>query len=412
MDKFYNDDLFEKDISIEEFDHITDGVEDHVFSDRYLAGKEKMMKAYTQKKKAKMTGIFPKVAVAAATVLVIGTPFAVNAATNGAFFASLWGTEGKTNIPNHTVKIVESDKIGEDGKPVTHTFDMPKVEFADMDPEKAAALLKGKLATNPVVAECGGYKFTVLAVARDRNGIAVEYTIENPDGVKLLNYSQHDNEAKGAWTNEDQTVRYDFGAGPGKTYVDISKSTSTKLYCRDYMTDVDFLSKYADKNHADFPTDAGMKLNIVEYNDTMTNLYKAEKDPNANIKNQVTVDVPFAEAIEMNTFTSADNDSVKISPISMKLTGSAKLYGKNNYGDAYNAEFCEGIDFLKSAKITYNDGSDYTVYISGDENGKGAVANYAYIVGEKESICILFNRLVDTNNISKITINGIEFNVK
>ena len=32
-----------KDISIEEFDHITDGVEDHVFSSRYLAGKEMIM---------------------------------------------------------------------------------------------------------------------------------------------------------------------------------------------------------------------------------------------------------------------------------------------------------------------------------------------------------------------------------
>ena len=58
MEKNLNEELFDKDISIEEFDHITDGVEDHVFSDRYLAGKEKMMKAYTQKKKAKMTGIF------------------------------------------------------------------------------------------------------------------------------------------------------------------------------------------------------------------------------------------------------------------------------------------------------------------------------------------------------------------
>ena len=412
MEKNLNEELFDKDISIEEFDHITDGVEDHVFSDRYLARKEKMMKTYTQKKKAKMTGIFPKIAVAAATVLVIGTPFAVNAATNGAFFASLWGTEGKTNIPNHTVTVVESEKIRNDGTPVKHTFEMPKVEFADMDPEKAAALLNGKLATNPVVAELGGYKFTVLAVARDGNGIAVEYTIENPNGVKLLNYSQHDNETKGAWTNEDQTFRYDFGAGPGKTYVDISKSTSTKLYCRDYMTDVDFLSKYADPDHAEFPTDAGMKLHIVEYKDTMTNIYKANKDVNANIKDQITVDVPFAGKIDMNTLASADGDSIRISPISMKLTGSAKLYGKDNYGDDYNPEFSEGIDHLRSLKITYKDGSEYNVYFSGDKNGKGAVANYAFIVGEKDSVCILFNRLVDTNNISKITVNGIEFNVK
>lgn len=412
MEKNLNEELFDKDISIEEFDHITDGVEDHVFSDRYLAGKEKMMKAYTQKKKAKMTGIFPKIAVAAATVLVIGTPFAVNAATNGAFFASLWGTEGKTNIPNHTVTVVESEKIRNDGKPVTHTFDMPKVEFADMDPDKAEALLKGKLMTNPVVKEFGGYKFSVLAVARDGNGIAVEYTIENEKGVNLLNFSQLHNETKGASTNEDQNFMYYFGAGPGKTYVDMSKSTSTKIFCREYMSDVDFLSKYTDPDHAEFPTDAGMKLHIIEFKDTMTSYYKANQDPFKNIKDQVTVDIPFAGKIDMSEVKSTDGDTIKISPISMKLTGSAKLYGKNAYGDDFDPEFSEGVDHLQSIKITYKDGSEYNVYYGGDKNGKGAVANYAYIVGEKESISILFNRLVDTNNISKITVNGIEFNVK
>ena len=412
MEKNLNEELFDKDISIEEFDHITDGVEDHVFSDRYLAGKEKMMKAYTQKKKAKMTGIFPKIAVAAATVLVIGTPFAVNAATNGAFFASLWGTEGKTNIPNHTVTVVESEKIRNDGKPVTHTFDMPKVEFADMDPDKAEALLKGKLMTNPVVKEFGGYKFSVLAVARDGNGIAVEYTIENEKGVNLLNFSQLHNETKGASTNEDQNFMYYFGAGPGKTYVDMSKSTSTKIFCREYMSDVDFLSKNTDPDHAEFPTDAGMKLHIIEFKDTMTSYYKANQDPFKNIKDQVTVDIPFADKIEMSEVKSTDGDTIKISPISMKLTGSAKLYGKNAYGDDFDPEFSEGVDHLQSIKITYKDGSEYNVYYGGDKNGKGAVANYAYIVGEKESISILFNRLVDTNNISKITVNGIEFNVK
>ena len=205
---------------------------------------------------------------------------------------------------------------------------------------------------------------------------------------------------------------YYFGAGPGKTYVDMSKSTSTKIFCREYMTDVDFLSKYTDSDHAEFPTDAGMKLHIIEFNDTMTSYYKAEKDPFKDIKDQVTVDIPFADKIEMSEVKSADGDSVKISPISMKLKGSAKLYGKNNYGDDFNPEFSEGVDHLRTVKITYKDGSEYNVYNSGDKNGKGSVASYAYMIGEKDSVSIMFNRLVDTNNISKITVNGIEFNFK
>ena len=46
MDRKFENDIFERDISIEEFDHITDGVEDHVFSKEYLAGKESIMKKY------------------------------------------------------------------------------------------------------------------------------------------------------------------------------------------------------------------------------------------------------------------------------------------------------------------------------------------------------------------------------
>ena len=70
-------DNFIRDISIEEFDHITDGVADHVFSDEYLAGKESIMRKENGTKISKL-GI--KIAVAAAAV-VVATPFVVNAAT-------------------------------------------------------------------------------------------------------------------------------------------------------------------------------------------------------------------------------------------------------------------------------------------------------------------------------------------
>ena len=178
------------------------------------------------------------------------------------------------------------------------------------------------------------------------------------------------------------------------------------------MSDVDFLSKYADPAHAEFPTDAGMKLHIYEFKDTMTSFYKAEKDPFENIKDQVTVDIPFADKIDMSTTASNDSGSVKLSPISMVLKGSAKLYGKNHYGDAFDPKFSEGVDFLRTVKITYKEGTEYNVFNNGDENGKGGVASYAYMIGEKDSVSIMFNRLVDTNNISKITVNGIEFNFK
>ena len=87
MDRNLYQDNFIRDISIEEFDHITDGVEDHVFSDEYLAGKESIMRKETG---AKISKLGVKIAAAAAAV-VIATPFVVNAATGGELFDRLWG---------------------------------------------------------------------------------------------------------------------------------------------------------------------------------------------------------------------------------------------------------------------------------------------------------------------------------
>ena len=66
MDRNLYKDNFIRDISIEEFDHITDGVADHVFSDEYLAGKESIMRKENGTKISKL-GI--KIAAAAAAVV-------------------------------------------------------------------------------------------------------------------------------------------------------------------------------------------------------------------------------------------------------------------------------------------------------------------------------------------------------
>ena len=94
MEQNINKDIFERDISIEEFDHITDGVEDHVFSDEYLAGKESMMK---NSYKAKISKLGVKVAAAAAAI-VVASPFVVNAAMGGELFNRIWGNEGKKTV--------------------------------------------------------------------------------------------------------------------------------------------------------------------------------------------------------------------------------------------------------------------------------------------------------------------------
>ena len=113
MNKDHNEEFLARDISIEEFDHITDGVEDHVFSDRYNARKEEIMKNVKNNTAARTSRLGVRIAVIAAA-MIVAAPFAVNAATGGEFFDSLfgglWGNTGKQNVESHQVSIIESGK--------------------------------------------------------------------------------------------------------------------------------------------------------------------------------------------------------------------------------------------------------------------------------------------------------------
>jgi hypothetical protein len=62
----------------------------------------------------------------------------------------------------------------------------------------------------------------------------------------------------------------------------------------------------------------------------------------------------------------------------------------------------ESIDNVESVKITYADGSEYLVY-------DDTTANYGYICGNDTGFIALFNRLVDVDNVTAITINDWEF---
>ncbi len=386
MNKDLNDKIFEHDISIEEFDHITDGVEDHVFSDRYLAGKESIMK---NAHKAKISKLGIKVA-AAASAIVVASPFVVNAATGGELFNRLWGNEGKKNVETHNEVVVEDGKYDDKGNPVTYEVTMPKIEYVAQDPEVAERLLAGKYTTEPVSTTIGDTTVTVETVVRDGMGIVAAYTVERAKGVNCYVYSQEENEAKGAFFNEDQNIMFGFQEGSGKIWVDLEKSTDTKLYCYEYMYDMYnvFGSEFAK------PITDHITFYCVEFNDTRTNIEKTltEKGDTSYIKDEKSVVIPVADKLESKTFTSADGGSVSISPIAMQWdsTGGNEIKG-------------EALDSVTKFTITYKDGTEYLVY----EFDK--VASYGYICGTDTGFIALFNRLVDTDNVAKITINNKEF---
>ena len=387
MDRKFENDIFERDIIIEEFDHITDGVEDHVFSKEYLAGKESIMKNST---KAKISNLRIKVAAAACAV-VVASPFVVNAAMNGELFNRIWGNEGKDNVPVHTITYVEDGKIDEKGNPVSHKVTMPKIEYKEQDPETAQRLLKDKYTANPVQAKIGDTTVTVESVVRDGIGIVASYTVEKPGGVDCFNYSQLDNETKGAWFREDQNIMFGFKEGGGKIWVDLAKSTKDKLYCYEYMYDT---SVFAPELNS--PIKDHITLEYQVYKDTRENIFKDEqyqtKGDAAYIKESKEVKIPVADKLETRTLKSDNLGSIKLSAIAMQWDSTG---GKAPKGEAF--------DSVKSVKITFKDGSVYDMY----EFGK--VESVGYICGNETGFISLFNRLVDTNEVDSITINGTEF---
>ena len=386
MNNNINEELFDHDISIEEFDHITDGVEDHVFSERYMAGKENIMKNASHKAKTSKLGI--KIAAAAAAV-VVASPFAVNAATGGELFNRLWGNEGKENIDVHEETFVDEGKIDDEGNPVTYHVTMPRIEYVEQDPEVAARLIGNNITTEPVVCTVSDTTVTVESVVRDGMGIVAAYTVERDAGVNCFNFSQIDNEAKGAWFSEDQNIVFGFEEGYGKIWVDLERSTDTKLYCYEYMCDSSALHVYG--NIA--PISDHITLLTQEY--TMTRREAAElvteKGDTSFIRAENEYIIPVAGKLDSKMFTSADGGFIKVSPIAMQWdsTGGTEIKG-------------ECIDMVESVKITYSDGSEYLVY-------DDLTANYGYICGNEVGFIALFNRLVDVDKIASVSINDMVF---
>ena len=387
MEPEFKNDIFDKDISIEEFDHITDGVEDHVFSDEYQSRKETIM--YNAKHKANITKLGVKVA-AAASVIAIAAPFAVNAATGGELFNRIWGNAGKDTVESHSEVYVEDGKIRDDGTPVTHEVIMPRIEYVEADPEAAARLIGDKFTTEPVVCTVGDTTITVESVVRDGIGIVAAYTIEREGGVNCFNYSQFDNEAKGAWFSEDTNILFGFNEGTGKIWVDLENSTDDKLCCYEYMCDNSVLFGTA----AFDPITDHITLFTQEYTMSRSDMYTeaAEKgDHDQFIKEQNEYVIPVAGKLDTKMFYSSDNGSIKISPIAMvwDSTGGTEIKGETILPET-------------SLKITYNDGTEYLVF---DEN----TSSVGYVCGTDTGFIVLFNRLVDTDNIASITIDGNVF---
>jgi len=386
-------------ISVEEFDRIDVSSGEHVFSDRYNKRKELMMKDYKTRVRKNMGGRYTKSLLVAAAALVIAAPFAVNAATDGEFFDRLWGNTGKENSEVHVETMVETGKIDENGNPVTYEVTMPKVEYTEVDPDTASGLIGNNMMTEPVVCKIGDTTITVESVVRDRAGIVTSYTVEQPGGVKCLKYSKDDNDAKGAWFREDSDLLFGFDEGSGKIYVDLTRSTPDKIYCNEYMCDSSVV----------WPSQFAPVTDHITLKARRIDTAKREQSTTKNSVNYVieekSFEIPVSEKLDSITLKSNDGGIIYVSPIAMQWDSTG---GKEPKG--------ESIDRLCRIVITYKDGSTYQVIDHTNEfmnyKANTETENVGYLCGIDNGLITLFNRLVDTSNIEKITINDYDFKMK
>ena len=373
------------------FDEFRAPCEKHEFSDGYMKTRERNKQKYLYNK-SRITRI-TSIAFAAAAALFVATPFVVNAATDGEFFQRIWGMMGKSNVEAH------KELVYEEGKDSWYYIDYPAREYVDVDPETAQSLIGDCVADLNISREVDGTTITVLSAVRDNNSAVVELTLEKEGGVDVLNYSQLDNEAKGAWFSDDSTFYLTIGDS-GNMYVDLDRSTEKKLYCYYYVS-LNAFGKGSLKMEIDqYPCTLGERDALSKKEDADELIGELESK-----RKTINVDIPCEKRSQAVEFANSDGGVIEISPISMNIDMNKGL----------GLTPVEAYDPYRAYKvcIKFDDGSSYTVIehgFPGVYTCDKEIDNTSYSCGSlNNEYLLVFNRLVDTDKIASITVNDVEY---
>lgn len=380
-----NQELF--DISIEEFDGMN---ETHIFSEQYKRTKKEMLKNYKKSLFVPARMSYMKIAAVFAVILVSG-PIIANAATNGEFFARIWGNHGRNDVASHDEVVYDEEKG------VSFTVTYPERDYEEVDIEKAEELIGAQVSYPSITKEIDGTTMTILSAVKDKNAAVVEFTLEKEGGVDALNYSQLDNEAKGAWFSDEATFLFRFGDGGENIFVDLDKSTKDKLYCYDYMT---LQSVSSD-----------ISMELYEYPCTQKERTEADERKLAEIEaatKETTINIPIKNEVASIKMKNADGGVVQISPLSIKIDMNTGL--GLTAEEAYDPFNC----YLVS--VNYKDGTNYVVS-EHEKPGKHTcdveIDNSSYACGSLErEATYVFNRLVDIDQVASVTVNDVEYSIK
>ena len=328
-------------------------------------------------------------AVAAAAACIVLPVVVYAAVTHADFYRNAFGNAGRQSVSAH-------EEVLDDGKGGQLTVTYPEREYVPIDEEMAEALIGNNISSEPVEVQINDHTLTINSAVRDENAIVMEFTLACETGVTALNYSELDNEAKGAWRSEESTFSFRVDGTAENIYVDLDKSTETCLHCYYYGLFVfdgplaDGKSPTLDITYADEPLDGSYMDESLDGTTDKSRIHEAQ------------VAIPAEHTINLLTFTSDAGGVLELSPISLSID-MGKGLGLTNL-EAYDPIH------LNTMSIHYTDGSSYQVY-----DKDGYVDNTAYMCGgcgaAQTEIMLLFNRLIDPSKIDYVEVNGLIYNV-
>lgn len=379
--------LEEKEITIEEFDAL---VGEHGFSEGYQRKKQELLESYAYMLRRKRKNRISKL-VAAIVLMCVVVPVSVYAATIHAdFFDSMFGNSTKKNLENY-------DVVVDDGKGGEVIVEMPAREYEAVDEEKAEELIGDKVFDGPIVKQLGDHTLTIESVVYSKYGAQIAFTLEREGGVTMLAGDELSNQTKGAWFDEESQYYFytkgtDETYGGDMVYIDIEKSTPEKLYCYDYVV------------LEGLPEDAGLALDITHCPapiGELNNMTDEESDEFYKNTERETLVLSEQGQVPMVAYTSENGGYLEVSSISFCVD-----MGK---GLGLSEEEAYAPSCLNRVEIRYKDGSNYVVW-----DKEANIDNTGYLCGLLEpsgAIAIAFNRLVDTDAIACILVNGVEYHL-
>ena len=307
----------------------------------------------------------------------------------------------------------------------------PEREYVPIDEEMAEALIGSNISSDPVEVQINDHTLTINSAVRDENAIVMEFTLACETGVTALNYSELDNEAKGAWRSEESTFHFMVDGTAENIYVDLEKSTETCLHCYYYglfvfdgplpdgkspTLDITYadeplvdiyknevlVDSYADKQFDDI-SDESHDATYADESLDSSYVHSSLDDTTDKSKiHEAQIAIPAEHTLDLLTFTSDAGGVLELSPISLSID-MGKGLGLTNL-EAYDPIH------LNTMSIHYIDGTSYQVY---DRDGN--VDNTAYMCGgcsaAQTEIMLLFNRLIDPSKIECVEVNGLTYNV-